>query len=281
MVEDPTVLITGGGGQVGRALRGLLATARFATRDELDVSDAGAVDQMTKGVSIVVHLAAMTNVDRCEADPVAAAAVNDRGSANVASSASRYGARVIYTSTDYVFDGTKTGAYTESDAASPINVYGTTKLAGERHVSSVPGSLVIRTSWVYGDGRNFVRTVLGAARSGRPLRVVDDQIGRPTAAVDIAEAIVHAIRTEASGIVHLSGDGPPASWADVAQAALEAAGINAPLERVSTADYIRGSERVVARRPSNSVLSLDRAKELGLPIADWRDSLKDYVEAIA
>jgi len=272
--------VTGAGGQVGRSLRQELPAARFLTRQDLDVTDGAAVRSLLKGTDVVVHLAAMTNVDRCEAEPDAAERVNGWGTGVVVDAAAASGARVVYLSTDYVFDGRKRGEYIEDDAPAPVNVYGRSKLAGEERVRAREENLIVRTSWVFGDGRNFVRTIVDAARAGRPLRVVDDQRGRPTWAGDLASALAHAVGAGTRGILHVAGDGAPCTWADLAELALEAASLTAPVERIDTDTYRRESDRVVAPRPANSVLSLERARTLGVPLADWRPSVGRCVEGL-
>ncbi|MDQ4125235.1 MAG: sugar nucleotide-binding protein, partial [Actinomycetota bacterium] len=158
------VLVTGGDGQVGRALRDLLPGGDFRSHAELDVTDPGAVAAAVQGAGVVVHTAAMTAVDACEADPERAAAVNDRGTEAVAAAARACGRKVVYLSTDYVFAG-DAAPYSEDDPTGPLNVYGRTKLAGEGHLDP-ERDLVVRTSWLFGDGRNFVRTILAAAAKG-------------------------------------------------------------------------------------------------------------------
>jgi dTDP-4-dehydrorhamnose reductase len=273
--------VTGGDGQVGRALRPLLPTARYATRDELDVTDRARTHEAIAGADAVVHLAAMTDVDRCEREPRLAEEVNGAGSRNVAAAARAAGARVIGVSSEYVFDGTAPGEYTEADQPRPLSVYGRTKLAGEEALLEAGDNTIVRTSWVYGDGRNFIRTILRAASSGRALAVVDDQVGRPTAADDVARAIVHLLSIDRPRLVHVTGDGPPTSWAGVAEQALAAAGLEVPVEHVSTVEYGRRMDSALAQRPSNSVLSLDRARGLGVPLSDWRTSVSAYAGGTA
>lgn len=272
------ILVTGGDGQVGRALRPLLSGGDFRARAELDVTDADAVGAAVEGAEVVVHAAALTQVDACEADPEPAAAVNDAGTRNVAEAAHACGARIVYLSTDYVFSG-DAAPYDEDDVTGPLNVYGATKLAGERHLDP-ERDLVVRTSWVFGDGRNFVRTILGAAESGTP-RVVDDQAGRPTWAAALARALAAILeRQELTGHLHVAGDGPPCSWADLADAALAAAGRDTKVARVDTESYVAGAGRVIAPRPADSTLQLARAQRLGLPLEDWRASVDAYVKGI-
>ena len=180
MGTDPAVLVTGAGGQVGQALRRELPSARFLPHSELDVMVPSAVHEAAQGVDVIVHLAALTDVDACERDPKAADAVNSLGTRNVAEAAEETGARVIYVSTNYVFDGTKAEEYAEEDRPAPLNAYGRSKLAGEAEVRGRGRHLVVRTSWVFGGERNFVKTILEAAKRRGDVDVVDDQMGRPT-----------------------------------------------------------------------------------------------------
>jgi dTDP-4-dehydrorhamnose reductase len=259
--------VTGAGGQLGLALRDHLPDAEFLRHEDLDVTNAEAVRDVLGGADLVIHCAAMTNVDGCEDDPSGAEAVNADGTGHVAAAASR----VIFVSTDYVFDGTKSGGYTEDDATSPINVYGRTKLAGERAVLGTAEGLVVRTSWVFGEGHNFVRSIVNADRAGKELRVVDDQRGRPTYAGDLARAVAHLAGRHDRGIVNVAGDGEPCTWAELAEAA-----VGHEVGRVSTEDW--GAR---APRPRNSVLSLGKARHLGVPLADWKPSLRAYLEGLA
>jgi dTDP-4-dehydrorhamnose reductase len=262
--SDPRVLVTGAGGQVGRALRRCLPDAVFLGRAELDVRDADAVRAALRPGDVVVHAAAMTDVDGCERDPAAADAANAAGSANVAGT----GARVILLSTDYVFDGRAGRPYREDDPTGPVSAYGRSKLAAERAVLAHPGNLVVRTAWVYGEGRNFIRSILAAEQAGRPLRVVSDQRGRPTWAGDLAAALAYLVGAGTSGVVHVTGDGEPCTWADLAEVV-----VGHPVERIT-------SEQLAAPapRPRWSVLDLGRARALGVPLADWRDSVRRYLE---
>jgi dTDP-4-dehydrorhamnose reductase len=262
--SDPHIFVTGAAGQVGTALRGRLPDATFLARTDLDVADAGAVRSALHAGDLVVHTAAMTDVDGCERDPDAAFAVNAAGAASVAAS----GARVILLSTDYVFDGQAERAYREDDPTGPLSVYGRSKLAAERSVLERPGNLVVRTSWVYGRGRNFIRSILAAEGAGKRLRVVADQHGRPTWAEDLAAALVHLIDAGTTGIVHVTGAGEPCTWADLAEVV-----VGHPVDRISSAEF-----GAAAPRPHSSVLDLGRARALGVPLADWRRSVRRYLE---
>jgi dTDP-4-dehydrorhamnose reductase len=177
---------------------------------------------------------------------------------------------VIQLSTDYVFDGSKEGEYVEDDPTNPQSAYGRSKLEGERAVLAAGDNLVVRTSWVFGDGRNFLRSVVAADRAGKALRVVGDQRGRPTWAGDIAQAVAHLAASGEAGVVHVAGAGEPCTWAELAELA-----VGHPVEHVTTEEW-----GAPAPRPRNSVLSLSRARTLGVPLADWRDSVSRYVEAL-
>ncbi|MDQ3953668.1 MAG: NAD(P)-dependent oxidoreductase [Actinomycetota bacterium] len=277
-MPEPRILVTGADGQVGRALRTVLPQAGFRTRSQLDVTDEERVLAAVAGIDVVVHAAALTNVDGCEADPDAAADVNDRGTGAVAAAARASGARVVYLSTDYVFAG-DAAPYAEDAPTGPVNVYGRTKLAGEHHLDP-ERDLVVRSSWLFGDGRNFVRTILAGAAKGVP-RVVDDQVGLPTGAPALARALAHAVAAPGLvGRLHVAGAGPPCSWADLADAALALAGLDARVTRVDSASYAAAAGRVVAPRPADSTLLLTRARRAGLPLEDWRESLERYVRSI-
>ena len=260
--------MTGAGGQVGLALREWLPGARYLGRADLDITDPGAVARVLPGAAVVINCAAITDVDGCERDPQAADRVNSGGAANVAAA----GARVIQLSTEYVFDGELEREYREDDKPRPRSAYGRSKLAGERAVLAAGPNLVVRTSWVFGEGQNFLRAIRAADRAGRELRVVDDQWGRPTWARDLARALAGlAVADGPSGIVHVAGDGEPCTWADLAELA-----VGRPVRRISTNEW-----GAPAPRPRRAVLALDRARRMGLPLTDWRTSVASYLEAAA
>lgn len=261
-------------------MKARLPDALAPPRHELDVTNARAMADAVEKADVVVHLAAWTDVDGCESDPELARAVNVGGTRAVASTAASRGARVIYLSTDYVFDGRSDRPYREDDSAHPISVYGRTKHEGEVIVAAHPRALILRASWVFGDGRNFVATILDAARAGKQLRVVDDQRGIPTPATALADAIAFSIEQELEGIIHVAGDGPIVSWAELAETALEFAGERADVQLLSTEEYIAGAAKLIAPRPAFSALDTDKAHSLGVPLLDWRTGLKDYIGAM-
>jgi dTDP-4-dehydrorhamnose reductase len=278
------VLVTGGNGQVGRSLAALASDERFTTLD-ITVTSRSTVD-ITDGVrlsaafdrlqpDVVINAAAYTAVDAAEHDE-AAAAVNTDGVASLADLCAANDARLFHLSTDFVFDGSKDGWYVESDPIAPLGVYGRTKAAGEAAARACPAHLILRTSWVYAaHGNNFVRTMLRVGAERPELGVVDDQVGCPTSAHDIAEALLHLSSMDANGTYHLAG-ADQASWHEFAEAIFAAAELTTIANPISTADY-----PTIAPRPANSRLdssALADATSVRLP--GWRDSLPNVVSAI-
>lgn len=224
----------------------------------------------------VVHLAAWTDVDGCEGDPDRAYSVNGLGSRNAALAAAAVGAPVLAMSTDYVFDGTATSPWRESDTTNPLGVYGTSKLAGEKWVrEATPSHVIVRTSWLYGSGgRNFVDTILARARAGDPLRVVNDQQGCPTWARDLSDSVVALVERRPFGTFHVTGTGQ-CTWHDFAVAACEIAGVKAEVAAISSAELSRP-----AKRPAYSVLENGAfEKATGRRMPHWRDALQRYLES--
>jgi dTDP-4-dehydrorhamnose reductase len=285
----PKVLITGARGQIGSELQ---ATAPGSWQvipcgsDTLDVTRGDAVRAIIgrERPAVVIHAAAYTNVDSAERETERAEAINVAGAANIAAAASEVGARVIYLSTDFVFDGTLGRPYLPEDPAAPLSVYGRTKLAGERAVLGHSGTLVVRTAWVYSPhGRNFVRTMLALMRTQSFVGVVSDQVGTPTWARPLAQALWSAAeQPELGGIVHWT-DAGVASWYDFAVAIQEealAAGLLArtvPIRPLRTEEFPRP-----ARRPPYSVLDKTTGwRALGGPAAHWRANLRCMLESLS
>lgn len=281
MGRHPRILVTGAGGQVGTALQRLLDQATFTTRSDLDVTNRTEVSAAITRHDVVIHLAAATDVDLCEADPGLAYRINLEGTRNICEAASTTGTRVIYISTDYVFDGRKQGEYLEHDPAIPINHYGRSKLAGERQLLKGSDGLIVRTSWVIGSHDNFVRKILAAAAHRSRIPVVSDQRGRPTLADDLAVALVWLVDHGAVGIVHVAGEGEPCTWAELAENVLKESRSAAQVTPITTAEYTSRAERLIAPRPRNSTLSLQAARSMGVPLPAWRLSLDEYMKAIA
>lgn len=221
---------------------------------------------------VIVHTAAMTDVDRCERDPAAALRVNGEGTRRVVRAAARTAARLVYISTDYVFDGVKRSPYREEDATAPLNAYGRSKLAGEQAVVESAAGLIVRTSWVYGEGRpNFVTNVLEWAHSQPVLRLVGDKTGSPTNASDLARAIAHLITVRAVGIYHVSGAGD-CTWEVYGREILRLSGLHRPIVPIAFAELGRR-----AVRPAYTALSTEKLARAGFTMPHWRDSLREFL----
>jgi dTDP-4-dehydrorhamnose reductase len=259
------VLITGAGGQLGRALQEVFADddVLALTRGDWDVTQPARSELSQGGFDVVLHTAAWTDVDGAERDPQAAAAVNVAGTAHAAS----LGAPLVTFSTDYVFDGRKRTPYLESDGPNPLSAYALTKLHGEAAAGA--NAWVVRTSWLFGPtGRNFLRTMLRLGAERDEVEVVDDQHGCPTFAGHLAAAVRELVdRDHLYGVWHLAADGE-CSWADFAEAIFEEAGLRCRVRRTTTAELARP-----AARPAYSVLRSERAEAPKL--AHWRDGLRE------
>ncbi|NYD54940.1 dTDP-4-dehydrorhamnose 3,5-epimerase [Microbacterium pseudoresistens] len=278
-------LVLGAGGQLGRALRDLYGesdTVEYADRTALDLTDPGLpTARRWRDYGTIINAAAHTAVDAAEtAEGRADAwAANVTAVATLARIATENGITLVHVSSDYVFDGTKDGAYTEDDAVRPLGVYGQTKAAGDAIVATVPRHYIVRTSWVIGEGKNFVRTMAALAEKGVDPAVVDDQIGRLTFTPDIARGIRHLLDSGAThGVYNLTGSGETGSWADIAREVYALTGHDpARVTGVSTADYYASAAGPIAPRPANSVLDLSRLTATGYTPEDARLSLQDYL----
>jgi dTDP-4-dehydrorhamnose reductase len=282
------ILVTGGTGQLATALgRAAPGRVRVVGRPALDFDRPATIDALFAGPApeILVNAAAWTAVDAAETEPDAARRANADGPARLAALCHRHGTRLIHISTDYVFDGDKGAPYTEADPTDPTGVYGTTKRDGEIAVlAAAPDAAILRTAWVYAEGgRNFVRTMLNAARKTPHLRVVADQRGNPTNADDLADAVLAVAdslrRGAAGGIYHAAGSGE-ASWHGFAEAIFAASapfGWPVPtVEAIATADW-----PTPARRPADSRLDCGKLHAThGVRLPEWRPSLQRAVAAI-
>ena len=274
------ILITGSGGQLGHELVAAFTPddVTAADHDSLDVTDRNAILDVVTTVrpDVVVHAAAWTAVDACESDPERAFAVNALGTRYVAEAAQRVGARVVYLSTDYVFDGAKETAYVEWDEPNPQSVYGRSKLAGERELSGHPDAIIVRLSWVFGyHGSNMVKTVLRLAQQRGELAFVADQRGQPTFAEDAAPLIRRLAVERRTGVFHVTNQGA-VSWYDFARCVLASAGDDpGRIRAITTADL---DPPRAAPRPANSVLDNLALRLAGLPLLpDFRSSLDGLV----
>lgn len=286
------ILLTGSHGQVGYEFHNAgthLGEITAVGRAECDLSDPEAIRRLVRvsAPDVIVNAAAYTAVDRAESEPEVCFAANAVAPGVFAEEARACGALLIHYSTDYVFDGGKSGAYTEEDRTNPVSEYGRSKLEGERRIAAAGAqAIILRTSWVYGGrGKNFLLTVLRLARERPELRIVADQYGSPTSAQEIAAATVRIIEqvtgTRAGelhlGVYHMTSGGVT-TWFEFAQAIVDAAGISSPprVVPITTAEY-----PTPARRPANSALANDKfAGVFGFRLRAWRDALQDVMQDV-
>ncbi|MFC0414198.1 dTDP-4-dehydrorhamnose reductase [Cytobacillus solani] len=273
------VLITGGTGQLGSDIGELLLKQRYQvysfSKKELDVSNYEQVEKTINEIKpdIVIHSAAYTKVDLAEDNQDTAYLVNAIGTRNIAIACEDIQAKLVYISTDYVFDGNKQGRYNEFDPPTPINVYGSSKLAGEHMVKDFHSQyFIVRTSWLYGEnGNNFVKTMLNLAENGRQINVVNDQSGSPTWTVDVAIKVSELIKTKLYGIYHVTNSSE-CTWFEFASKIFELAQKRVELVPISSEEFVQK-----ANRPKNSVLD-----HMGLRLNNfsemrhWGDALEDY-----
>ena len=271
-------LITGGGGQLASDLEELLGEdAHVFSHAELDIADSAALDRVFAEVApdVVINCAAFHNLDVCEAEPDQAWAVNVRAVRELALRAPR----LVHLSTNYVFDGRRAEPYGEHDVPAPRSIYAITKLAGEHAALAYgPRTLVVRAAGLYGlhgsasKGGNFVQRMLARGREQGALKMVADQTLQPTFTADLAAAILDALERDVTGVVHLNA-ADACSWHEFTVAIMELAGLEVPVEAVSTTIPPGGVDR-----PLNGVLARPRADALGLPaLRTWREQLEDYM----
>lgn len=280
-MDEKRILIVGANGQLGLALRKMLPNAQALDRDKLDITD---LDQLKRydwaKVDTIINASGYTNVDVAETPEGRQAAwlVNGVGVANLAHMAAKHGLTLVHISTDYVYDGSQTKPYAESDPVAPLGVYAQSKLAGELAASVAAKHYILRTSWLIGDGNNFVRTMLGLAAKNVSPTVVNDQVGRLTFAPMLAEAIVHLIKTGTNyGIYNVSNDGQPASWADITSQIFSDLGRNDLTVTGTTTEKYFASKPGMAPRPKQSTFDLSKIKATGLQLRDWQADLKEYI----
>ncbi|NNM76903.1 dTDP-4-dehydrorhamnose reductase [Sphingomonas sp. ID1715] len=278
------LLVTGGTGQVGTELRLRAGRHGFEvvapSRAELDLGSTCAIERFLDDHPwhAVINCAAYTAVDKAESEPDLAEAVNAVGPDIIARAAAKRAMRLLHVSTDYVFDGSKADPYVEDDPIAPLGAYGVSKEAGERAVRQGNADhVILRTAWVISPhGHNFVKTMLRLGRERPLLRVVDDQRGCPTSAGDIAETLLAlANRTGPHGTYHFVNAGE-ASWCELARFILERAGIDTPVEAITTADF-----PTPARRPANSRLSTAKLqRDYGIAPRPWQEAVGEVVDAL-
>jgi dTDP-4-dehydrorhamnose reductase len=276
------VLITGGKGQLGRAFAALAGDrdyhgCQFFTYDVEEMDILNAEETFHKISSLkpdaVVHAAAYTQVDRAEADEETAFRLNVTGTQNVAAACLENNIKMVYISTDYVFDGQKNRPYTEFDKANPLSVYGRTKFWGEKIAARInPRLFIVRTAWLYGDGANFVKTMLRLSKERDSIRVVNDQTGTPTYAKDLAQNIMRLTDTRHFGTYHMTNNGH-CTWYEFAKEIFSVSGIKISVEPITTEEY-----PVAATRPKYAVLENHMLKmTIGDTFRDWKDALATYL----
>ena len=284
MVETTEVAVTwlllGADGQLGRSLQDVLAADGLSYvavgRSDVDITDITSIETAVKRIAptVLVNMAAWTDVDGAESHPDEALLINATGAENAAKVAAKYGIPLVHVSTDYVFDGTQTTPYKTDDAVNPLSVYGTTKLQGELLVQAAhpDGSWIVRTAWLYSQyGKNFARTIARKALAEENLSVVNDSFGQPTSALAVAHQIVALVSTNPpAGIFHATNAGS-ATWYEFADA------IVGPITNQTTVTPVSSTEfPTVAVRPKYSVLDHTRWSACGIAdMPHWRDSLKE------
>lgn len=279
------LIITGCNGQLGRAMNKVLegnSEYGLVNTDvaELDITNIDAVLAFVEKEKpyAIVNCAAYTAVDACEVNRELAYKINAIGPRNLAIAAEKFGAKLVHVSTDYVFGGDAKNPYMEFDAVGPKSMYGFTKLAGENFVKDFSKHyFIVRTAWLYGDGRNFLRTMLKLSETHDEITVVDDQIGSPTSAMELARAISWLIPTENYGLYHGTCEGY-CSWADFTEAIFKKTGKNTKVIHVSTQEY-QAAHPDSASRPAYSVLDNYMLRLVGgYTFADWEKALDEHLE---
>ena len=290
------ILVTGSHGQLGNELRRLIkeghseigpipeayagADVDYIDIEDLDISDAAAVDSWFDAhgpYDLAINCAAMTNVDGCEANFPTAFAANALGPMNLARACSRQGATLVQVSTDYVFPGNVEGERLESDVPAPISAYGRSKPAGEGlALAANPRTFVLRTAWLYGYvGKNFVKTMLRLAETHDRVTVVDDQMGNPTSANDLAHEILSLAVTGVYGIYHCTNEGT-CSWADFAQATFEEFGKGCDVVRCTSEEYKRANPASADRPRFSALRNAHLEATIGNQMRPWREALRSY-----
>ena len=272
--------IVGAGGQLGTALREQYPEARFADISELDITDSQSVEQFDwSGVKTIFNAAAFTNVDKAETEGREAAwNVNASAVANLAHVALHRDITLVHISSDYVFDGTKV-PHSEDEPFTPLSVYGASKAAGDIAVSLLEKHYILRTTWVVGEGKNFVRTMLRLAEQEISPKVVSDQIGRLTFTNELVRAAHHLIESNAPyGTYNVTNSGKLESWAGITREIFKLAGYDdLTVSDISTDEYFAGKEGI-APRPLGSDMSLDKLHSTGFESKDWSEELEKYIK---
>lgn len=286
------ILVTGCNGQLGRAIlkEYQAAQVEFIRTDviegenniSLDITDINAVLALTRAQKpdVIINCAAYTNVDKCEEEQELAYKINAIGPRNLSIAARQADAKIIHVSTDYVFEGNGTSPYTEFDGTNPVSAYGKTKLEGENFVKEfAPKHFILRTAWLYGEGKNFVKTMLGLSEKNDKISVVCDQLGSPTSAVELAKVIHFLEETENYGMFHTTCEGDT-NWADFAEEIFRLASKKTKVNHVTSVQY-KEMNPASANRPAYSILDNTMLRLTSdYRMADWHDALREYMEGL-
>ena len=279
-MDDSRIFIVGANGQLGTALRRKYPAAQFADVDEMDITDRQSVEAFDwAGIEVVINAAAYTNVDGAETSEgrVAAWKVNASAVANLVSVAREYDMSLLHVSSDYVFDGTQT-PHTEEEPFSPLGVYGQSKAAGDIAASLLRKHYILRATWVIGEGKNFVRTMLDLAAKGISPTVVADQVGRLTFTSELVRIIDHLLTTGAPyGTYNATNDGLSASWADITREIFANAGYDTLSVTDTTTSEYYADKVDIAPRPLRSEMDLAKLHATGFVSRAWHDDLREYI----
>lgn len=272
--------ITGVNGQLGYDVKRELLERGYTdilapTRVDLDITNEDAVKKMIREYrpSVIFHCAAYTAVDKAEEEQEKCYQVNVLGTKYLTEAAKEMDAKIIYISTDYVFDGTKEGLYQIEDKVNPVNYYGKTKYLGENFIREYDNHIIVRISWVFGiNGKNFIRTMLNLAESHKELNVVCDQIGSPTYTKDLAGLLVNMFLSNVKGLYHVTNEGY-CSWYEFAEFIFKESRKKVKVHPILTKDY-----KTIAKRPLNSKLSKESLDDIGMKrLPEWQDAVKRYI----
>lgn len=275
--------ITGVNGQLGYDVKRELLERGYTdilapTRVDLDITNEDAVKKMIREYrpSVIFHCAAYTAVDRAEEEQEKCYQVNVLGTKYLTEAAKEMDAKIIYISTDYVFDGTKEGLYQIEDKVNPVNYYGKTKYLGENFIREYDNHIIVRISWVFGvNGKNFIRTMLNLAESHKELNVVCDQIGSPTYTKDLAGLLVNMFLSNVKGLYHVTNEGY-CSWYEFAEFIFKESRKKVKVHPILTKDY-----KTIAKRPLNSKLSKESLDDIGMKrLPEWQDAVKRYIREL-
>lgn len=274
------ILVTGSTGQLGSDVVKELLKRGYSTlspnRSEFNLCSEDSIRNyiLNSNCEAIVHCAAYTQVDKAEDEKDLCIKINATATKHIVKCAKILDIPMIYISTDYVFDGTKDGEYTENDETNPINIYGESKIAGEKYVQEILDKYyIVRTSWVFNiNGKNFIETMLRLSKANNQLSIVNDQIGSPTYTKDLSRLLVDMLETSKYGLYHATNEGY-CSWYEFADTIFKLANINIDIKAINSNEYVSR-----AKRPLNSKLSKDKLIEYGFkPLPHWEDALKDYL----